>query len=263
MGAVNTTYTFTATDTITSTKMNDIIDQTTFTDDAVFDTTLAVAAGKLKVKAQGITSNELADGAVLTGKIVDANVTTAKIADDAVTTAKIADLSITVAKLGGSGIPIQISQVVKTDSQTVTAGSWVDISSFLLTSSRLRLTSKHRVQAVISCSSNVGDASGFGGVGFRIVRRIGGIDTIVGVGVSTAGANARLITSYGAYLTDRSVLQTAIDFIDDTSSNSASSISYVIQVISQATAYINRSVANDNLVYTYAPISTLTVTEIS
>ena len=69
MGAVNTTYTFTATDTITSTKMNDIIDQTTFTNDAVFDTTLAVASGKLKVNAQGITSNELASNAVTNAKL--------------------------------------------------------------------------------------------------------------------------------------------------------------------------------------------------
>ena len=89
MGAVNTTYTFTATDTITSTKMNDIIDQTTFTNDAVFDTTLAVASGKLKVNAQGITSNELAANAVTTVKITDFNVTTAKIADENVTQAKL------------------------------------------------------------------------------------------------------------------------------------------------------------------------------
>lgn len=78
MGAIDTTYTFTATDTITSTKMNNIIDQTTFTNDAVFDTTLAVAAGKLKINAQGITSNELAANAVKTIAIEDGAVTQAK-----------------------------------------------------------------------------------------------------------------------------------------------------------------------------------------
>ena len=47
MGAVNTTYTFTATDTITSTKMNNIIDQTTMTSDAVFSGgTIEVVSGK-------------------------------------------------------------------------------------------------------------------------------------------------------------------------------------------------------------------------
>jgi len=90
MGAVNTTYTFTATDTITSTKMNDIIDQTTFTNDAVFDTTLAVASGKLRVNAQGITSNELANNAVIADKIADSSVTQDKIADSSVTQEKLA-----------------------------------------------------------------------------------------------------------------------------------------------------------------------------
>lgn len=59
MGAVDTTYTFTATDTITSAKMNNIIDQTTITNDAILGTTLEVVSGKLKVRSQGITSNEL------------------------------------------------------------------------------------------------------------------------------------------------------------------------------------------------------------
>ena len=59
MGAVNTTYTFTPTDVITSSKMNDIIDQTTITTDAIIGTTLDVASGKLKIRSQGITSNEL------------------------------------------------------------------------------------------------------------------------------------------------------------------------------------------------------------
>jgi microcystin-dependent protein len=60
--------------------MNNIIDQTTFTDDAVFDTTLVVAAGKLKVNAQGITSNELAANAVITTTVLDNAITNAKIA---------------------------------------------------------------------------------------------------------------------------------------------------------------------------------------
>jgi microcystin-dependent protein len=61
MGVVNTTYTFTSTDTITSAKMNNIIDETTFTSDAIQGTTLQVVSpGKLAVSAGGITSNELA-----------------------------------------------------------------------------------------------------------------------------------------------------------------------------------------------------------
>jgi hypothetical protein len=105
MGVVNTTYTFTSTDTITSAKMNNIIDDTTFTSDAIQGTTLQVVSpGKLAVSASGITSNELASNAVVTAKIADSNVITAKIADSNVTTAKIADSNVTTAKIADANI---------------------------------------------------------------------------------------------------------------------------------------------------------------
>jgi hypothetical protein len=70
MGVVNTTYTFLGTDTITSAKLNNIIDDTTFTGDAIQGTTLQVVSpGKLAVSAGGITSNELASGSVTPAKI--------------------------------------------------------------------------------------------------------------------------------------------------------------------------------------------------
>jgi hypothetical protein len=120
MGVVNTTYTFTSTDTITSAKMNNIIDQTTFTGDAIQGTTLQVVSpGKLAVSAGGITSNELASNSVVTAKILDSNVITEKIADSAVTTiklenstssttgvttAKIADSNVTTAKIANASV---------------------------------------------------------------------------------------------------------------------------------------------------------------
>ena len=75
MGVVNTQYTFAANDVITSTKMNDIIDQTTVDGSAIFGNTLEVAGGKLKVRAQGITSNELATDAVTNTQITNGSVT--------------------------------------------------------------------------------------------------------------------------------------------------------------------------------------------
>jgi hypothetical protein len=121
-GVVETTYTFVANQVITSTLMNNIIDETTFTSTALANGTLALTAGQMKVATGGITSNELAadavtsnaiaadavttakilDGNVTTAKILDGNVTTAKILDDNVTTAKIADAAITAPKLNGA-----------------------------------------------------------------------------------------------------------------------------------------------------------------
>jgi hypothetical protein len=90
MGVVNTTYTFSGTDTITSSKLNNIIDDTTFTGDAIQgDTLRVVSPGKLAVNAGGITSNELALNSVVTAKIADYNVITVKIADANVTQAKL------------------------------------------------------------------------------------------------------------------------------------------------------------------------------
>jgi hypothetical protein len=90
MGVVNTTYTFSGTDTITSSKLNNIIDDTTFTSDAIQGNTLQVVSpGKLAVNAGGITSNEMGANSVVTSSITDSNVTTAKLASGAVTQAKL------------------------------------------------------------------------------------------------------------------------------------------------------------------------------
>jgi hypothetical protein len=113
-GVVETTNTFATNDVITSTAMNNIIDQTLFTADALSGGTLALVAGKMKVATSGITSNEMGVGAVTanaiaadavtTVKILDANVTTAKIADANVTTAKIVDANVTTAKIADASI---------------------------------------------------------------------------------------------------------------------------------------------------------------
>jgi hypothetical protein len=122
MGAIDTSYTFTATDVITSTKMNNILDQSTITATAITGATLSVTVGgKLFVTTGGITSNELGSNAVTTTAILDANVTPAKLSNsdfgaftvasgvatldaDVVTTAKILDANVTTAKILNANI---------------------------------------------------------------------------------------------------------------------------------------------------------------
>jgi hypothetical protein len=108
MGAVDTTYTFTATDTITSAKMNNIIDQTTMTSSAIIGTTLEVASGQLKVRAQGITSNELAANSVSSSNIVDGTIVNADIN---------ASAAIALSKLATGALPtgITVNQANITD----------------------------------------------------------------------------------------------------------------------------------------------------
>ena len=128
-GVVETTNTFATNQVITSTALNNIIDQTLFTSDAIVaaNTTLALVSGKLKVGTitsnemgtGAVTANALASNAVTTVKILDANVTPSKLADsdfgdftvasgvatldsNVVTTAKVADAAITAPKLDGA-----------------------------------------------------------------------------------------------------------------------------------------------------------------
>ena len=261
MGAVDTTYTFTATDTITSAKMNNIIDQTTMTSDAIIGTTLEVASGKLKVRAGGITSNEIGANSVTTNSIADLNVTTGKIADLNVTTGKIANDAVTYEKVPYSNIPIQIVQAVKSDVQTI-AGSvtdWVDVSGLSITLTRIIASSsgKVRIQAAITSTTQNSDH----GVAFRIMRDGVVIDSATG---NADGVRLRASCNTG-YSGLYSNIQGIIDFIDNSPGSSAT-VNYKIQakVYSAATGYINRSESDDNLGnYVFRTISTLTLTELS
>lgn len=130
-GVVETSHTFANNEVITSTLMNNIIDETLFTSDALVsgNGTLALVAGKLKVATSGITSNEMGTGAVTTNAIANGVITndkisataaislsklanealptgitvaTANLVDANVTTAKIADAAVTAPKLSGA-----------------------------------------------------------------------------------------------------------------------------------------------------------------
>jgi hypothetical protein len=122
--------------------MNNIIDDTTFTSDAIQGTTLQVVSpGKLAVSAGGITSNEMAANSVVTAAITDSSVTTAKIADANVTTAKIADANVTVDKLASNAVttvkildasvtPAKLSQpLTLATAQNSTSGTNIDFTS--------------------------------------------------------------------------------------------------------------------------------------
>lgn len=140
MGVVNTTYTFSGTDTITSSKMNNIIDDTTFTSGAVFGTTLEVASGQLKVRSQGITSNELATGSVISNSIAVGAVTSNAIADGTIVNAdinasadiegsKLADNSTSGAKLTDASVtPAKLAQPLTLVASQSASGTSIDFT---------------------------------------------------------------------------------------------------------------------------------------
>jgi microcystin-dependent protein len=75
-GVIDTNYTFNPTDTITSAKMNNILDESVFTNNALADSTLTTSSGKLKVNI--ITSTQLATSSVTANAIADGAVNQAK-----------------------------------------------------------------------------------------------------------------------------------------------------------------------------------------
>lgn len=130
MGVITTGETFSSGDQVTSTKLNDIANQATFTSaaDTTDNATLTVSGGKLKVKDDGIATTQLATDAVETVNIKDLQVTTAKLAADSVEFAKMQNIS-TAKVIGrttaGSGDPEEVSILdednMATDSNTALA----------------------------------------------------------------------------------------------------------------------------------------------
>ena len=93
-GVTNKGTTYADGSQVTSTNLNDIVDDAVFNTNAVDDSTIGLNSDTPKalfVKNQGIDTAQIADDAVTTVKITDANITTAKIANDAVTGDKISD----------------------------------------------------------------------------------------------------------------------------------------------------------------------------
>jgi hypothetical protein len=269
-GVVETTDTFTTNQVITSTLMNNIIDQTLFTSDAIAsgNTTLALVAGKLKVGTitsnemgvDSVTTNAIAADAVTTAKILDANVTTAKILDDNVTTAKIADSNVTLAKLSlPSGFPVQVDQAVKTDIQSFTSNTsdWEDITDLSITLTRAFASASGKVliQGVVNTDTNSGNY----GVAIRIQR-----DGVT-IGVGDADGVRQRATSHGAAGFSYGAFPIAINFLD-TSPGSNATVTYKLQARSANTVinYINRDYNDNNDGnLTYRTISTLIVTELA
>jgi len=102
MGVLVKGTTFSDGDQVTSTSLNNLVDNATFDPSSVDNVTTQLASGTIVVKT--IDSGNIASNAVTTAKIADSNVTTAKIADDAVTNAKIADNAVQQAQMADSSV---------------------------------------------------------------------------------------------------------------------------------------------------------------
>lgn len=81
MAIINKGKTFANGEQLTADKLNQVIDNATFTTSAVDNVSTQLAGEAIVVKDGGVTTAKLNDSAVTTAKIVDANVTFAKLTD--------------------------------------------------------------------------------------------------------------------------------------------------------------------------------------
>jgi len=92
MAIINKGKSFANGEQLTADKLNQVIDNATFTTSAVDNVSTQLSGGSIVVKDGGVTTAKLNDGAVTTAKIADSNVTTVKIANANVTFAKLTDV---------------------------------------------------------------------------------------------------------------------------------------------------------------------------
>jgi hypothetical protein len=92
MAIINKGKSFANGEQLTADKLNQVIDNATFTTSAVDNVSTQLSSGAIIVKDGGVTTAKLNDGGVTTAKLNDGAVTTAKITDANVTFAKLTDV---------------------------------------------------------------------------------------------------------------------------------------------------------------------------
>ena len=194
-GVVETTHTFATNEVITSTLMNNIIDETLFTADAIAsgNTTLALTAGKMKVGT--ITSNEMGAGSVTTNAIASSSSATT-----GVTYAKLQYVANMKAIGNTSGSLGVASEVSILDEDNMVS----DSATSLATQQSIKAYTDTKVAAVITRGTAVATTSGTS-VDFTsipsTVKRI----TVMLSGVSTNGTSPIILQlgdSAGVEITD-------------------------------------------------------------
>ena len=202
-------HTFANADSVTSTKLNNLVDAAAFVAGAsgtTDNTSLEVnGSGRLQVKDLGITSAKIAASAITTAKILDSNITTAKIesstsAATGVTYSKlqyVANMKVIGNVSGGLTVPSEVS-ILDEDNMVS------DSATSLATQQSIKAYTDTKVAAVITRGTAVATTSGTS-VDFTSipsnVKRI----TFMLDGVSTNGTSPIIIQlgdSGGIEITD-------------------------------------------------------------
>jgi hypothetical protein len=164
--------------------MNNIIDQTTITSSAIFGTTLEVVSGQLKVRSQGITSNELSSGAVTSNSIADGTIVNVDISSSAdIAGSKLADNSTSGVKLTDASVaPAKLAQPLTFETSQSASGTSIDFTGIP--------SWAKRVTVMLDGVSTNGTASVLIQVGAGSVLSTGYLSSASAIGSSVATVNS-------------------------------------------------------------------------
>lgn len=288
---------FTSNETVTPTKLNDLVDKATISG-IVNSEISASAAIDLSKLANGVLPSGVT---VASGNIINSHISAtaaiagSKLADNAISNSKLRDSSalsvignatnatadpadiaagtdghvlrrsgntLGFGKLSAlafpSNFPIQIVQAVKDNVQTInTNDTWVDISSLSLTLTRAIASASGAVRVQAVIHNSTNN--GYYGMFFKILRG----STEIGIGDASA-SRVRATASSSYPYTNYGQETTCIDFIDNAPGSTAT-VTYKIQarIYSTIEGYINRSMIDSDAVLNARTISTLTLTELA
>ena len=225
-GVVETTNTFANNDVITSSALNNIIDQTLFTSDAIAagNTTLSLVSGKLKVGT--ITSNEIGPSSVTTTAIAPSSSATS-----GVTYAKIqhvANMKVIGNVTGSLAAPSEVSILDEDDMVS-------DSATAIPTQQSVKAYTDTKVAAVITRGTAVATTSGTSvdftsipstvkriTVMFNAVSNSGGAEYLIQIG----DAGGIETTGYSSASSDRGADDSSTVGFIISRGNSSSSINY-------------------------------------
>jgi hypothetical protein len=94
---------------------------------------------------------------IVTNSIANEAVVTADLANSAVTTVKIADGAMTRAKMGYSGAVLQVIQAAKTDTQSTSSTSYVDVTGLSVSITPTSASSKFLILFDVKLGANINE----------------------------------------------------------------------------------------------------------
>ena len=206
-----------------------------------------------------IGTASILDNAITSSKIIDNAITSGKIIDNAITSGKIINNAVTASKIvaGAAGKVLQVVSITKTDTQSITGTTFVDVFSLAITP--LATSSKIFLHCSINLSAN-GRYSAL-----KTFRDSTQINMGNQIGSNRSRVSVSSQTNNDATNDSYIMHNSSTSFLD--SPNTTSQITYKIKCgntnDNATVSYINRPHSDSDNAFVHAGSSTFTLMEVA